>query len=132
MTVFERQDELRLWRPPRLRTLGGEDGQRANYVELFFERADLLEPSRLHFPLGTQAITIRLGRGVECGSWQDGEFDRELERRDALERTNPHSMYAAAVLPFVEYEITKTASWRLTGCLPREDGGAQADSRIAP
>ncbi len=37
MTVFEREDELRLLRPPRLRTLGDEDGRRASYLELFFD-----------------------------------------------------------------------------------------------
>ena len=37
MAVFEREDELRLLRPPRLRTLEQGDRRRATYLELFFD-----------------------------------------------------------------------------------------------
>ncbi len=37
MAVFEREDEQRLIRPPRLRTLEEGDGRRATYLELFFD-----------------------------------------------------------------------------------------------
>ena len=42
MTVFGREDEVRLLRPPRLRTLGGEDGRRASSLELFFDPATIV------------------------------------------------------------------------------------------
>src|SRR6476646_9241943 len=37
MVVFEREDEPRVRRPPRLRTLESGDGRRASYFELFFD-----------------------------------------------------------------------------------------------
>ena len=37
MAVFEREDEQRLLRPPRLRTLEQSDRRRATYLELFFD-----------------------------------------------------------------------------------------------
>ena len=43
MTVFGREDELHLLRPPRLRTLGGENGRRASKFELFFDLATIVD-----------------------------------------------------------------------------------------
>jgi low temperature requirement protein LtrA len=37
VTVSDSDDQLRLIRPPRLRTVGGERGRRATYLELFFD-----------------------------------------------------------------------------------------------
>ena len=37
MAVFEREDELQLDRPPRLRTLEEGPRRRASYLELFFD-----------------------------------------------------------------------------------------------
>ena len=37
MAAFEENEELRLLRPPRLRTLDEGDGRRASYLELFFD-----------------------------------------------------------------------------------------------